>query len=335
METRFTVGAAVLLAASGCMGDIDVGDGNGTGDPGEASLVLTAPRSGDTLVRDDRGALGALVAATDLSADAGGPIVRVGFELGDGTALGDALAGDANMMAELTALGPNTLVAIGYDADGAELLRTSVDVTVTDPEVADCYGWLDLYGLEYELGPNNQGVSDPVTVKVPINGLAYRSGNGPRSTFFMDCTLAHSLAKAAPMLRARDVIEVSDYGVYNYRCINNNGTPPDCPNGISQHAYAKGIDIAGFTTSTGDYYSVNDDWVIDPDSEDTCDAPTEGGADEFLHRAICELKHAYVWNIVLTPNYNDAHRNHFHVDLTEGSDFIEFGDSVDTGPDHH
>jgi hypothetical protein len=30
-----------------------------------------------------------------------------------------------------------------------------------------------------------------------------------------------------------------------------------------------------------------------------------------------------VWNIVLTPNYNADHRNHFHVDLTPGSDFIE------------
>ena len=42
-----------------------------------------------------------------------------------------------------------------------------------------------------------------------------------------------------------------------------------------------------------------------------------------LHQLICELKAAGVWNIVLTPNYNDAHRNHFHVDLTTDSDFIK------------
>ena len=28
-----------------------------------------------------------------------------------------------------------------------------------------------------------------------------------------------------------------------------------------------------------------------------------------------------IFNIVLTPNYNAAHDNHFHVDLTPGSDF--------------
>ena len=33
-----------------------------------------------------------------------------------------------------------------------------------------------------------------------------------------------------------------------------------------------------------------------------------------------------IFNIVLTPNYNSAHDNHFHVDLTEGSNFI--GSSV-------
>ena len=28
-----------------------------------------------------------------------------------------------------------------------------------------------------------------------------------------------------------------------------------------------------------------------------------------------------VWNIILTPNYNSAHDNHFHVDMTPLSHF--------------
>jgi len=47
------------------------------------------------------------------------------------------------------------------------------------------------------------------------------------------------------------------------------------------------------------------------------------GADAFLHELICTLKDAGVWNIVLTPNYNADHRDHFHVDRTQGSDFID------------
>src|SRR5690606_14856471 len=91
---------------------------------------------------------------------------------------------------------------------------------------------------------------------------------------------------------------------------------------MSQHAYAKAIDIAAFITSDGTKYSVLTDWLIDP-ATTTCTAETEPGKDAFLHEVICSLKAAGVWNIVLTPNYNAAHRNHFHVDLTEGADTIK------------
>jgi len=32
-----------------------------------------------------------------------------------------------------------------------------------------------------------------------------------------------------------------------------------------------------------------------------------------------------IFNIILTPEYNAAHRNHYHVDLTPGADFIGSG----------
>ena len=158
---------------------------------------------------------------------------------------------------------------------------------------------------------------------MPINGVPYKvvDGTNPRTTMFADCRIIKSLVLAAPSFRERDITQVTDYGIYNYRCIGG-GTPPSCPNGISQHAYAMAIDLAGFTT-TDSTYVVNDDWVIDPDSEETCDAPSVEGKDTFLHELICELKAANIWNIVLTPNYNADHRNHFHVDLTPSSDFIE------------
>ena len=111
------------------------------------------------------------------------------------------------------------------------------------------------------------------------------------------------------------MVEVLDFGVYNYRCIGG-GTPPDCPNGISQHAYGRAIDVAGFVTGDGTSTSVNDDWVIDPDAEETCEAATDGAADAFLHDVACALHEAAVFQIILTPNYNADHRDHFHCDLT-------------------
>lgn len=328
-------GALLLPFAltAACTGEIMGNDDSGGPDGGAGAVAFTSPDPGSSHARDFLADTGWLVADVP---------VAVTFSDADAVeiAVGDQVLGTVDSAGELTALiqslGPVTLTARALR--GGEVIGTdTLDLSVVDPTVADCHGWLDLYQLTWEVDSPSQGVSDPVVVEVPINGMSYRySGNTtPRTSFpVMSCELAVSLAQAAPMLRARNVVEVVDIGVYNYRCIGE-GTPPDCPSGLSQHAYAKAIDIAGFTDDLGTFYSVNDDWVIDPDSEDTCLAATVAGADAFLHDAICELKAAGVWNIVLTPNYNAAHRNHFHVDLTPGSDFIEHGPLVDTGPDDY
>jgi hypothetical protein len=340
MRTLVAIGSTIALLASsgalsGCTGDIMDRPG-GPYIPEQVSLGFTSPAPQSVHVRDDLDEVGALVAAVDLQVSASG-IDRVVFSSLPGPELGESTGPDFMLPAGLTRAGTHMIVATGYAGD-EEVATASVEITVEDPNPADCHAWLDLYGLQYELGPDRQGVADPVTVTTPINGMIHRyvSNDTPRSTFFMDCTLALSLARAAPHLRRRDIVELVDIGVYNYRCIGG-GTPPDCPNGISQHAYAKGIDIAGVTDKDGVYYSVNDDWVIDPDNEPTCSAATEPGKDAFLHELICALKADHVWNIVLTPNYNSAHRNHFHVDLTTGSDYIRMSRTtpVDIGPDNH
>jgi hypothetical protein len=317
---------AMAMAAAGCAGDItgpqdDDPAGADAAVPETPTLAFVSPPADSVHTRTTLDGFGALVAAVPLGVEATGAIARV--ELFDGeTALGQATAPDFTLVAEYRGDGARAIRAEGYDAEGALLATAEVTFSVAAPEAADCHAWLDLYGLAYELGPSEQGVPDPVTVTTPINGIVHRyvEYETPRSSFFMDCSLALSLARAAPYLRERSVVEMVDIGVYNYRCIGG-GVPPDCENGISQHAYAKAIDIAGFTDAAGTYYSVNDDWVID--DEPTCGAGTEGEKDAFLHEIICAMKEEDVWNIVLTPNYNAAHRNHFHVDLTPGSDYIE------------
>ncbi|MEM9490229.1 MAG: extensin family protein [Myxococcota bacterium] len=305
-------------------------------------MQIVAPAPGSVFVRDVLGTTGALVASVQFRVEAAGPVSRVTFELAKSDdrpgeqVLGEAGA-DMALYAELMSEGSVTVMARAYDEAGTPVASDSVTLLIEPPNAADCYDWLDLYGIEYTTGPIRNGVAEPVTVTVPINGVGYRRSwdDDYREQFFMDCSMALSLARAAHHLRARDVIEVRDMGVYNYRCVGNEGTPPDCPRGMSQHAFAKGIDIAGLATGDGTYYSVEDDWQIDLPGEATCEAETEAGKDRFMHELICDLKADRVWNIILTPNYNSAHRNHFHVDLTTGEDFIKSATAVDSGPDHH
>jgi hypothetical protein len=192
------------------------------------------------------------------------------------------------------------------------------------PLPADCREALTALGVDWSDAPAMPGVATPVTVRPPVGGLAYRyvANQTPRTSLFMDCQLALALARAADVLAPFGVVEVADIGVYNYRCIDQSVDPP-CPgSSLSQHAFATAIDIAGLTTMDGTYYSVEDDWIIDPDGEATCAAATSGDKDAFLHAVLCAMHDAGVFNIYLTPNYNAAHRNHFHVDLTEGADFV-------------
>lgn len=293
-------------------------------------LSFASPSPGAAFVRDQLGSTGALVALVPVTVEVSGSPARVGLTVGDVVQpdLDAAGFGIAEVRTGTTA----TLTATAYDAADAPLATASVDITLGDPTPATCKDWLDLYQVVYTDGPAREGVADPVTAEVPVNGVFYRSVGAAnrRTTLFGDCSLVLSLARAASFMRERRIVEVTDYGIYNYRCIGG-GTPPDCPNGISQHAYATAIDLAGFTDVDDTYYSVNDDWVIDPESEETCEAASEPGKDAFLHELICALKGAAIWNIVLTPNYNAAHRNHFHVDLSPDSDFIERG----AQPHHH
>jgi hypothetical protein len=317
-----------LCLAAACTGDV-TGD-----DSGPVTVDFTTPVAAASFTRDQLGATGRLTAEVAAELAITGAPARVAISIG-GVDLVEADA-DGHATVPVAAAGPVTLVATAYDAAGTVAATDQVDITVVDPEVADCHAWLALYQVEFTEGPDNEGVADPVTATVPINGMPYRyvDSTSPRSTMFADCELILSLARAAPLLRERGIVEVADIGIYNYRCIGG-GTPPDCPNGISQHAYAKAIDLAEFTDTAGEVSSVNDDWVIDPSGTATCEAETEPGKDAFLHELICSLKDAAVWNIVLTPNYNSDHRNHFHVDLTPDADFIRGRGWVDHGPDHH
>lgn len=187
-----------------------------------------------------------------------------------------------------------------------------------------CHDWLEERDVLFSAGEETPGVDDPVVVATPIAGIEYRVAGREerRDELFMDCELARSLVLAAPYFEERDIVEVADLGVYNYRCIGGGDPDDGCPDGLSQHARARAIDIAGLTTADGAFLSVEEDWVRDPDDVPTCEADPEGEENALLHELMCELYRDGVWNIVLTPNYNEAHRDHFHVDLTEDGDFI-------------
>ena len=89
------------------------------------------------------------------------------------------------------------------------------------------------------------------------------------------------------------VVRFEQLGTYNCRPIAGSAT-------LSQHSYARAIDISGFVLSDGRRISVAGDWTLGDDKA------------AFLHDVrdgACGL-----FATTLSPDYNAAHWNHLHLD---------------------
>jgi hypothetical protein len=92
------------------------------------------------------------------------------------------------------------------------------------------------------------------------------------------------------------IARINQLGTYACRNINSAATGRR-----SQHATANAIDIAGFRLADGRTVSILRDWGRDtPQGRFLADARDEA----------CRF-----FNVVLSPNYNALHANHFHLDL--------------------
>lgn len=156
----------------------------------------------------------------------------------------------------------------------------------------------------------------------PIRGVTFRSrlSAEQRATSpweVLDCRLALALDDFAEVLVAHDIVEVRHYSMHRV-------AQKSWPAGKvgSQHFGGMAIDAAIFITKDGTKMDVNDDWFGRIGAK-TCgpDARPRRKTDASLAlRAIlCETAAKRIFNVILTPNHNRAHRNHFHLDITAGA----------------
>ncbi len=86
-------------------------------------------------------------------------------------------------------------------------------------------------------------------------------------------------------------------GTYACRNINHRETGRR-----SEHATANAIDLSGFVLADGQQISLQDDWTgKDPRRAAFLRAVRDGACGFF--------------DVVLSPDYNEAHRDHLHLDM--------------------
>lgn len=147
-------------------------------------------------------------------------------------------------------------------------------------------------------------IEDPVLLYGPVGGVSLEGGTGSDAPVLVGCNTAVSIvgsAAVASMLGAETIIH---YGTYNCRVISGTST-------LSEHGHARAIDIAGFILEDGTTASVLGDW-----EDGVANPVTPLG--QMLRGFTDQVWAMGLWNIILTPEYNAAHDDHFHIDLTPG-----------------
>ena len=176
-----------------------------------------------------------------------------------------------------------------------------------------CEAELQARGLPFA-PESTRGVRGAGRITGPIRGVTYHTRQSgtrrARSPWeIADCRLVLALDDLAEVLAAHDVVAVRHYSMYRVK-----------PKG--QHHAGLAIDPAIFTLRDGTKLDVLDDWHGRIGAK-TCgaDAGPRKRTDKALKlRAIlCEIAAKRIFNVILTPNHDRAHKNHFHLDITPGA----------------
>jgi poly(3-hydroxybutyrate) depolymerase len=180
------------------------------------------------------------------------------------------------------------------------------------PPDKECLKKLAALGVRaraYEL-PLLTPVPTPVEVSAPVAGLRMRMVHEDR-TLLMSCAMASRLPELAATLKEHGVKAIDVMSAYR-----------DHPY-ASFHTLGLALDISRFVTAAGSLL-VREHFMATPEAP-TCDGAVPEGltdAAQRLRAIACSLAGTKRYSSVLTPNYNDGHHDHFHIDIRPDDDRI-------------
>jgi hypothetical protein len=204
-------------------------------------------------------------------------------------------------------------------------------ISTSDAEITPAvrYAQLSQADCETELASRNiafvretgTAVLAPVRLTGPLHGVVFRTDAKDKDRLvspyeIADCRLVLALDDFAQILASHDIIEVRHYSIYR--------PPRSWPDGKigSRHTGALAVDAGRFIDQSGAVLDVNHDFhgAIGARTCGEGAAPKPATPAALTLRAIlCETVEHRLFNVVLTPNYNRPHKNHFHLEVTAGA----------------
>ena len=179
----------------------------------------------------------------------------------------------------------------------------SVGVAIARPEARQCQTELSSTGSRFAPLPDKfYGGGCSTTNSVRLEGLGGDSGEFTVTNLgAVACPLAKSFAgwarfgvdRAARQIFGSPLQRIETMGSYSCRNVAGTGR-------LSAHSRAEAIDVSGFVLADGRRISVEAGWNASPQEREFL---------RVIHASACKR-----FGTVLGPEYNAAHRNHFHLE---------------------
>lgn len=178
-----------------------------------------------------------------------------------------------------------------------------------------CHALLRQHEIAFTPLPDTEGVAIPVRVE-RVAGMRVASRGHSELNEIVDCRLAVAILAWAPTLRAEGVRALLHYSTYRP------GARVGRSNRVSGHARALALDLSHVVFRDGTEVDVLEGWT----ARDRGAAPCEGEHEEDapsarLRRLVCAAVEADLFQVVLTPHYDQAHQNHVHLELVPDVDW--------------
>jgi hypothetical protein len=186
---------------------------------------------------------------------------------------------------------------------------------------AACRALLDELGVEVEDASAEGGpvraIEQPVRLRGSLGGLTVRPHGGDPGSIhaILDCRLVVALYEWGPTLRAAGFVGIEHVSVFRP------GARVAATGHVSGHSHALAIDALRFVRPDGTSFSVLDDWVARTRGADPCGTYDEPAEAHALRQAICAGAAAELFEVIVTPHHDDAHRNHVHLEVLPGVDW--------------
>ena len=208
----------------------------------------------------------------------------------------------------------------------------SADGLSDDAAPSNRYGAMSQDDCEAELKARSiafkreeaKGVAQPVRLQGPLHGVTYRTNqhDADRETTIWeiaDCRLVLALDDFAAILEQHSIVEVRHYSIHRK-------APKKWPDDKigKQHIGGLAIDAAKFIRKDGTFLDVLDHFKGRYGAKSCGPKARKVKTEEAkeLREIVCAAVDARLFNVVLTPNHNRAHRNHFHLEVMPGVSWI-------------